>query len=96
MTSRDCLSWSDDENFDVPKNSKKPTTRKRPQKQRSKVSKKKKTSDALTMDDLPSIVKVVVDSLPGSSARKAAEDKECEEYDESSLEPQGNFLAICY
>ena len=94
MTSRDCLGWSDDESFEVPKNSKKPTTRKRPQKQRSKVSKKKKTSDALTLDDLPSIVKAVVDSLPGSSARKAAEDRECEGYDESSLEPQGNSLTI--
>ena len=95
MMSRDCLSWSDDENFDVPKNSKKPTTRKRPQKQRSKVSKKKKTSDALTMDDLPSIVKAVVDSLPGSSSRKVTKDREFEEYDESLREPQGNFWAIC-
>ena len=101
MASRDCLSLSDGEyavrvepvkarkTVTKKKPPRKTASRKRPSKSADEGSKKRRDEQPLTVGDLPTIVKAVVEALPGSSSGRKVSDgrDDCEssQFEEGTL-----------
>lgn len=107
MASRDCLSVLDDESADLvertkagiraPKkaDSKKTVPKKRASEPLVTTSKKRR-DEPLTIDDLPVIVKAVVEALPGTSFRRSTSSTEKDGGSSSRVEEGKNKIIIVY
>ena len=103
MLSNDCLGWSDEEEdyLEAERSRRISAPRKRSTNARtwsastgrrdpgSVAKRKRRSDDALTVEDIPAIVKAVVDSLPRPSSGRSSEDE-----NQVAAVSRGNFFFL--